>query len=202
MIQRILAAVALAALVPPSAAAVTLEVIPSTTTASIGDTVTVDVVISDLGNLAAPSLGTFDLDLQYNSAVFSFGGAVFGPELGDPMAAEAITTTTPGMGVVNLLELSLLSPAILNANQPDTFTLFTASFDAVAAGTAVFTVASNALGDENGDPLILDAVIPATVDVEGAPGLQEIPTLSQWGLALLAALLAWAAARGLRRAER
>lgn len=196
------AAVALLALLPRAASAVTLEVVPSTTMASVGDPITVDVVISGLGNLSAPSLGTFDLDLQFDTAVFSFTGAVYGPELGDPMAAEAITTTTPGLGVVNLLELSLFAPATLNANQPDTFTLFTASFDAVGAGAGVLTVASNALGDENGSPLVLDAVIPTTIDVGGPVVEPEIPTLSPWGLLLLAALLLWAAAGRFRRVER
>ena len=212
MIQRMIgyaaAAATLVALMPPAAsagapAAVTLEIIPSTTTASVGDPVTVDVVISGLGNLSAPSLGTFDLDLQFDPAVFAFTGAVYGPELGDPMAAEAITTTTAGVGVVNLLELSLFAPATLNANQPDTFTLFTASFDAVGAGSGGFNLASNALGDENGNPLVLGNVIPASIDVLGGPGeVTDIPTLSQWGLLLLTVLLLWAAARRLRGVER
>lgn len=196
------AAAVLVGLLPPAAAAVTLEVVPSTTSAMTGDAITVDVVVSGLGNLAAPSLGTFDLDLQFDPAVFSFTGTTYGPELGDPMLAEAITTTTPGVAAVNHLELSLLAPATLNANQADSFTLFTASFDAVAAGSGVFDLASNALGDENGAPLVLDAVIPTTIDVQGAPGLLEIPTLSPWGLLLLTLLLLGAAAGRLRRVER
>lgn len=203
MTRRLLGytALALIFLLPVSAAAVTLEVVPSTSSANLGDPFTVDVIVSGLGDTAAPSLSTFDLDLLYDPVLFNYTGVVYGPELGDEMAGEATTITTPGPGIVQLLELSILPPADLNANQPDSFTLLTASFTANVVGLGAFDVSVDNLGDENGAPLVVDAVTPATVDVvTGAP--TDIPTLSQWGLILLAALLFVAAARGLRRVER
>ena len=112
-----------------------------------------------------------------------------GPDFG-----AATTTSVPGASGLEVVAVSVLTPSELNLMQPGTFTLFTATFDAVGTGPATFDLALNAaLGDENGDPLPAPVTVPAVVAVAAV----GIPTASQWALWLLAAMLALI---GMRRA--
>lgn len=177
----------------PARAQATLEVVPSNTSPGPGESLTVDVVISGLGNLAPPSLGAFDLVLTFDPAVLAHTGTTVGTALGDEAAAEALVGIVPGAGDVNVFEVSLLSPAQLSGSQPDGFTLFTVSFDAVASGSTTLGLTPTAPpGDENGRPLSVEAVVAATVTVGRAV---PIPGLSPPALLLLTFLLLLAAWR-------
>lgn len=175
-----------------TAGGVTLDVVPSQSMISPDGTVDVDVVISGLGNFSSPGVRTFDMDLTFDPAIFSLVATVVGPFLGDPMAMppEALVTITPGASDVGVLEVSLLATPDLLALQPDSFVLFTASFDAVGTGEGVFDLSVAALGDENADPLPVEAINSATVSTFN---VLEIPTLSEWSLILLTLLLMTAA---------
>ncbi|MCP3962041.1 MAG: IPTL-CTERM sorting domain-containing protein [bacterium] len=184
------------------AGGVTLELVPSVPMVEPGGSVDVDVVISGLGDLAAPALRTYDLVLAYDPAVFTFTGEAIGPFLGDDMAMvpESVVTVMTGAGDVNVLQVSLFDPPTLIAQQPGTFTLFTASFDATGAGDGAFTLSLNAdLGDELADPLTLDEIIDTVVSA-GTP--LDIPVLGPWGLGLLISLLLGFGLTRLRRARR
>ena len=131
--------------------------------------VDVALQISGLVDLAAPSLGTFDLDISFDPAVLHPPTVVFGdPVLGDQLdlfALGAISLATPAPGAVNLFELSLDTVADLNALQAGAFTLATLTFAPRSTGTSFVNASINALGDALGDPL--DAtVVPATVTVD------------------------------------
>lgn len=139
-----------------------------------GGSYNVDVSISGLGNLASPSLGAFDLSVDFDPSLLSLSGVAFG---GDAFSAIGWDTylnmfTIPsltsdysdnGSGTVNIWEVSFETVSDLVANQPSAFVLATLSFDGIADGTSGLSLSLNALGDENGDPLNQPVPEPATV---------------------------------------
>ncbi len=147
-----------------SAQAITLSFDPVNQTVNLGDPVTVNLNISGLGDFTAPSLGTFDLDVSYDSSLLSFSSVSFGPYLGDLSLGEAIASFDASLpGTVNLFELSLLEadgvtcifciPPFLDDIQPSSFTLATLTFDTIDLGTSALGMSINALGDGFGLPL-------------------------------------------------
>lgn len=144
------------------ATAVTLQFDPAVQTVSVGSTVTVELVIVDLGNGAAPSLSTFDLDVTFDDSILSFLGFVFGdPVLGDQLDLSglgSITGVLPGAGTVNVFEVSFDSVADLNDLQAGAFTLGTLSFSALSTGVSDLGLLINTLGDASGDPLAFELV--------------------------------------------
>ncbi len=97
--------------------AIAIKLIPDSATVVSGDLLGVDVVISGLGDGDEPSVGAFDLDVSFDSTIFSPTDVTFGPFLGDPdpFAFETLTDFNFLSGVVDLAEVSLLSPAELDA---------------------------------------------------------------------------------------
>ncbi len=118
--------------------AVVLSLESSRFTVNPGDSVTLDLTVSGLGNLTAPSLGAFDIDIGYDPAKLSFTGYTLGNWLGNVSQSEALDASkgdsTPP-GVINLAEVSLLTANELDALQPDSFVLATLDFT-VTAGLA------------------------------------------------------------------
>jgi hypothetical protein len=165
--------------------AITISLNPATQTVTAGSSLDVALVISGLGSGAAPSLGTFDLDLSFNSSILGFTGAVFGdPGLGDQLDLSglgSLSIATPGAGSVNLFELSFDAAADLDALQADSFTLATLSFSALSAGTSPLGITLNALGDANGDPLTADLA-------GGSISVGSVPEPATWLLLGLGAL--------------
>ncbi len=113
------------------------------------DQVSVTIGIAGLGTGTAQSIGTFDVNLGFDPLLLSFVSATFGNQL-DILGLGDIRTVTLGVGVVNLFELSLDSPAELNRLQLPAFTLATLTFDTLAEGRSPLTVTVNALGDADG----------------------------------------------------
>lgn len=148
--------------------AIMLGFSPSTQNVNVGDSVDVDLVISDLGNFAAPSLSVFDLDILYDSAILGLTNVAFGdPALGDQLdlfGFGSITSVGSVAGGTNLFEVSLDSPLDLDILQPGSFTLARLTFEALAAGTSSLDLDINALGDSFGDPLVA-TVAPGSVNV-------------------------------------
>jgi len=136
MNKRIVRLVATAALVAPlvaaPAGAVFLEVSNSPDGHLVGDTFSVDLIFSGLGNLAAPSLVSYDIFVSYESGLFDLDSVAFGPSLGGPADATSSFSVTPDL--VELTESTLLSDADLDALQPDMFTAATLTFMAVTPG--------------------------------------------------------------------
>ena len=96
---------------------------PVSQSVDLGLPVSVGVVISGLGDATSPSLGAFDIDIQFDPGRLSFGSALFGdPVLGDQLDVLGLggNPTFAGItspGVLNLFEVSLDVPADLNALQ-------------------------------------------------------------------------------------
>ncbi len=157
------------------AEAVRIDVDPLVSFVTPGSTVKAAIRISEVGNLTAPSLGAFDLDVNFDPAILALANAAFGdPVLGDQLdlfGLGSITAAMPGAGTINLFELSLDAPADLEALQRSPFMLATLTFDTLSLGTSPLDVRVNALADAFGDSL--DARIASgTVNV--------IPEASTW----------------------
>lgn len=176
-----------------AAQAISLDLIPASQSVVQGHAVAVTLVISGLGDLVAPSLSAFDVDLTFNPAILAFQGAVFGdPVLGDqldlaglggnPMSASL---TLPGL--LNLFEISFDLSDDLNALQADTFTLATLTFTALTQGSSALTLAVNALGDANGDPLAATVGAAGSITVT-APSPTGVPEPASALLVLTGAL--------------
>ena len=69
-----------------SANAALLTINPFNQTVTEGEVVTVDIAISGLGDGSAPSLGSYDFNLDFNPAVLSFSSVVFG----DPVVGKSV----------------------------------------------------------------------------------------------------------------
>ena len=170
----------------PSAHAISLGFVPASQTLGIGDSVAVDVVISDL-NAAGEIVSTYDLDVNYDPSILSATGVAFGGFLGDPFFFEVLQDSDISVpGVVDFAELSLLSDAELQLLQQDTFTLATLFFDTLRLGTSplsFFFDSSNDVKGLNGQTLTLTAG-DGNVNVVPEPGTL---LLQGSGLAALAA---------------
>jgi hypothetical protein len=140
-----------------AAQATLLEFVPSTHDVVIGNYAVVAIRISDLVDFSAPSLGVFDLNINFDPAILSFSSVFYGDRiLGDQLdlfGLGSITETTPRLGFVNLFELSLDLPDDLNDLQSGAFTLATLIFDTLSIGTSPLSFTVNSLGDAYGDYL-------------------------------------------------
>ncbi len=138
-----------------NANAITLSVDPSLQAVEVSDSVSVDVVISELGNFAAPSLGAFDVDVTFDASLLTPTAVTFGTELdlfGFGINPRGVSLGDP----IDVFEISLDSASDLNSLQPGTFTLFSITFSADAAGTSSIDfgtiLLADAAGNAFGDP--------------------------------------------------
>jgi hypothetical protein len=125
---------AMGAFAARDASALALSFSPSSVSAGIGDSVGVDVVVSDLGT---DLVAAFDLDVLYDPSVLQATSVVFGVHLGAPASFEALTDfDLATSGTVDFAELSLLDAAQLAALQTGSFALATLQFDVVGGGVS------------------------------------------------------------------
>lgn len=140
--------------------AITISASPSPSTVTVGSSVSVAISISGLVTGSAPSLGTFDLDLGFDTGILSYTGTVFGdPVLGDQLdlfGLGSVSQAAYSTGKVTFFDVSFDTPSDLDSLQADSFTLATLTFDAIATGTSPLSLTNNALGDANGDALTAD----------------------------------------------
>jgi hypothetical protein len=126
-------------------AGVILSINPVSQTVPLGSQASFDVDISGSGGGTA--LGTYDINLGFDSTLLLYSSIVFGNQV-DISGLGDIQSVTPGVGTVEVFELSLDSAAELNSLQSSTFTLATLTFDTLATGTnSPVTLSVNALGD-------------------------------------------------------
>lgn len=171
-------ALALALVAGTQAHAITISLVALPASVAPEAPVDVEIAISGLASPGPPSLGAFELAIAFDDGVLSYLGVTFGPYLGSP-PTSAYTESSETAGVVDLLELSLLSVATLNALQPAAFLLATLHFDGLAAGETAIEITDAILGDALGNPLSA-SLVGASVVVLPEPAT----------LALLAAGLA------------
>jgi hypothetical protein len=178
----------LAALIASTGTAFSQDLSIGSDTVSSSGVATVALDISGLGNGTA--LGTFDVNVGFNSSVVSFASASYGdPVLGDQLNLEGfgpVSSTIPGSGTTELFELSVDSPSALTSLQATSFTLATLTFDAVGSGTSGLDLSVNALGDQNGLPInatLQNGSITVTGPTMQAPEINARSAVS--GLTLL-----------------
>ena len=178
VLGSLLAGVPLCMLAGPAMADITLSIVPVSQTVAVGDTLDVNVAISGLGHLTAPSLGAFDIDVNFDSSILAFNSVAFGdPVLGDQLdlfglgyGAGSFYGDGPAAGGRNIWEVSLDPPATLDTLQPGSFTLATLTFDAIGLGTSAISMVANALGDSYGAPLTVGTLEGGSATVVPAPG--------------------------------
>ena len=153
---------------------------PDISSAGTGDSVSLDLIISDLGDFGPDSLGAFDISVEFDSSALSFTSYSLGGFLGDLGLFEAVDASSGDVGgAINVAEVSLLSVIDLNALQPAEFTLATLTFDvtdlAVGASTqlSVMTDAILAAADGSGLPVSIGS--PAVI--QGAASVPVPGTL-------------------------
>ena len=150
--------------------AVTLSLLPSSQSINPGDTATVDVTISGLGNFASPSLGAFLVEVTFDDSILNFDSVMYGPFLGDPLdpcETDIITTVNPGS--VSLDEFSFLFDFELDALQPDAFNLATLTFTGTSLGSSALGFGAVDLSDAIGSSIANPALDPALVNVAPIP---------------------------------
>lgn len=118
--------------------AISLDFSPSSSTIGIGESFTVDLVISGLTN---DNVSGFDFLLGYDSSIVSFDSYVFGNELGDLILFDASDYSVGD----NLVEVSWLSDF---DTQPDAFTLVSLVFTGLNLGTSNLGVSGLILSDD------------------------------------------------------
>lgn len=173
-----------------TANAIDISVVSPVANVQIGDFVDVDLVVSDLGDGVAPSLGAYDVDLNFDAGVLSLVGVGFGAGL-DIFDFGSIQTATPGPGTVNLYEVSLDFADDLNTWQPGSFSLATLTFQVLAGGTSALDLNVNAFADSLGDEL--------TVGLVNNGSVTAVPEPSSALLMLLGLLPVGLVARRFRR---
>ncbi len=173
--STLLLLLALCCLRAPFAHAALIELQPDSLLAETGDSISLDLVVSGLGSFGPDSLGAFDISVGFDPTRLSFTGYSLGDLLGDISLAEAIDTSAGDIGgAVSLTEVSLLSPAGLDALQPDSFVVATLDFDVINLAPSIVTdlsvLAGAILGDAFGGPLSVTGLGSASVTGIPAPG--------------------------------
>ncbi|MFQ5635381.1 MAG: cohesin domain-containing protein, partial [Gammaproteobacteria bacterium] len=142
---------AAAALCCGSAQAATLQFSPASRTIAPGASADVAIVVSGLGAGAAPSLGAYDFNVTYDAGILSLGAITFGdPSLGSQLALSTPSfrqTDTAVAGIARLVEVSLDSISIVDAQQAGQFTLAVLSFDALTPGVSSLGFDTVTIGD-------------------------------------------------------
>ncbi len=176
---RAIATVCQLLLVAGGANALSLTIEPPTQTAPLAAIVSVDLVIGGLTAGGPSSLGTFDLDIGFDDTVLTFQGATFGGFLGTPGVQTTNGSGLLAADLVDAFEVSLLTPAGLDALQPASFTLATLFFWGAAPGTSPLTLTQALVGDAFGTQLL---VTPSNASITIVP---EPATIFLMGLGLV-----------------
>lgn len=124
-------------------------------TYQVGDTVSADIVLSDIESEFGFQrlLANFELLVDYSSDQLGVSSIVFGDKLDvDPIFASLQTTDTTTLGQMTISELSLAFSDDLFFAQAglSNFVLATIEFTASASGVANVDIASSLLGDDFG----------------------------------------------------
>jgi hypothetical protein len=169
------------------AEAIQIVVTPPVDTAFVGGTLAYDVRVEDLGE---EIVAAFDLDVEFDPAVLTFKGLVFGASFGGEAGAFfGFDASAPGL--VDFYLFSILPDDALAAAQGGSALLARLSFTGLAPGLSPVAVVGPeddeffALDGREAAPLELAAIgsALAVVEVRAAP---EPGALTLLGIGLLA----------------
>jgi hypothetical protein len=110
---------------------------PSSQSVQLGDTATVDLRISGLGD---DILAAFDIDVSFDDSILAYQSFTFGTGL-DVLGYGSIQDVDDSVsGTVNVYELSFDFDSDLINLQPNNFVLGTFTFDTLSIGTSALDV--------------------------------------------------------------
>jgi hypothetical protein len=113
-----------------------IEISPRTGTVDLGDSVSVDIVVSDRTGTNEEAISGFDFDVAYDDTMITLTDASFGTQLGDPLFDSFTDTSYSESGLQDFYQFSYLSDADLIALQSeDSFILASMTFDAIGVGS-------------------------------------------------------------------
>ena len=176
----------------PRADAISIALAPATQEVLVGASFGIDVVVSGLGDGAAPSLGSYDIDLSFDPALLAFGNVSFGAFLGGPDLS--LVSVVSASGLVDFAEVSLVPPDLIDTLQPGSFSLATVTFTAIAAGVSAVDFGAVLAGDSVGRRLPIGTLSPAQVVVSPVPEPAAVAVF-----AIGVAIVAWRERRNARR---
>jgi hypothetical protein len=136
-----------------------IEIQPSTNTVNLGETVSVDIVVSQRDQPEEAAITAFDLDVAYDDSIISLTDASFGTNLGEPDVDSYTDTIFSYSGLQDLYQDSyFLDDEIVDLNmQPDdSFTLATLTFDATGLGSTELSFVGDWLEVVGLDNTVLD----------------------------------------------
>lgn len=136
-----------------------LSLDPSSQSVAAGTPVSVDLIISGLGNGDAPALsGYTGLQIAYDDTILQPIDVAFTSRLGDVtdpfQVVYSVNTFFPGF--IGLDQVSLLDAATLFGLQTTpsgSFVLATLTFNTIAAGNSALTISAGVLSDELGNTI-------------------------------------------------
>ncbi len=159
-----------------TASAITVSLSPTNSVTNLGDPVNIDLVISDLGAFAAPSLGAFYLEVAYDDSIISFDSVVYSDFLGAAgIDSDFFTTDTPGF--LELENFSFLLDFELDALQNSSFTLATMTFNSAAIGISPLSITPFDFATAAGNDITTSILVNnGTVEVIGQTNPVPTPT--------------------------
>ncbi len=175
-----------------NAQALTLSLVPEQTQVNSGDALRLSLTVDGLNNQSAPSLGAYDLALDFNSDLLSlttiyWGDAALGNQLDlagfgslQDIINNAVNLHNRSL---NFFELSFDSAEDLDQQQAGNFTLLSLLFTSSNAGIADFSLHINALSDAWGNALTAD-IRNASVTIEDG-NMTTVPESSAWLLLMM-----------------
>lgn len=167
--------------------ALTLSLVPEQTHIHSGDALRLNITVDSLNSQSAPSLGAYDIALDFNSDLLSlssiyWGDALLGNQLditGFGSLQDVISTTIDAHShSLNLFELSFDSAENLDQQQAGNFTLLSLMFASNNTGIADFKLHINALSDAWGNALEAD-VRNTSATIHGG-NMVTVPEPSAW----------------------
>lgn len=161
--------------------AAVISVVPSSPVIGVGGQTTVDIIVSDLGDGAAPSVSVFDINFEFDSTLLGFSGVTFGDQLALTGVGSLQIFDDSVAGVVNLLELSFDFPLDIDDLQLPEFTLATLTLEGLKTGVSPLTLSVLGFGDSFGDPLQF-SVAESSLQVVPVPGALPLMLTALAGL--------------------
>jgi hypothetical protein len=159
------------------ASALTLEFVPQTQTVLPGDTASVDVYLNFDGDINAPLVKDFSIDVGWNPALLSMAGVAFDDYLNGGVSIDSVQAVTPATGSAHISESSSLASVdlclgITAGGQCSTttgFRLFTLSFNTLAVGVSGLAFGPIVAHNDFDDPITIVSGPNGAVTVMSAP---------------------------------